>query len=341
MGNTPLQLAVSHGYSQTHLHTVQCILQHSAEQDSRPAALNPLLPALLENRDHGGNTALLSAAQWGNAALVNCMLRHGADPFAVREGADGSSALHWAMRRGDTRMAWGLLRAGGWPLLLVQTRAATDRGRCPSSIQTTAKPFAVGVEQGAEHSTATSCAGSHATAQLRQRIVATQDKQSEGTYVSDSDASSTSSAGHSVHAPPNSPAAGSVGSSTSWPWAEDEPRPHTHTGSQEPSQGEYGCSPIDAAVGAGFTPFAWTVRSWGQAALVFSARQLLTGASRHRNTNNSDYCAQAAGLASTPMLGQHMHSSHHNGHSWDHRQALLVLGALPADVALRVAELLI
>lgn len=74
-GRTVLQNAVASSSSSTSTNTIQAILD-VLEQSVDPETKKQVL----ENRDEGGSTALVSAVAAGNAQVVNLLLGAGADP---------------------------------------------------------------------------------------------------------------------------------------------------------------------------------------------------------------------------------------------------------------------
>jgi len=333
MGNTALQLAVSHGYSSSHLHTVHAVLATCAKMTLENESMALPISAMLESRDHGGSTALLSAAQWGNATLVAAMLQYGANPFSLRTGADHSSALHWAMRRGNARMAWSLLRAGGWPLLLLRTRAgvaapAGAADKPPRAFST------AGIAHSADQSTSTSCWGSFnqrgpQTQHRRGRQLSDAGAASAAGTVDCSDSDTASSVSqHSdgsatvPHAPPNSPVSHPSWGSGGTGW-------ELHKADRQVR--EFGCTPLAAAEGAGFIPLALAVRGWGHAALLATA-------ACHAEMGTAQAGAAAAAGGST---GLGRAGSCRCKLGIDHDQAMQVLGQLPCDVAARIAAMLL
>ena len=325
MGNTALQLATSHGYSSAHLDTVNCILDFCSAQPLAASGRASLVSCVLESRDNGGNTALLSAAQWGNARLVRAMLQHGANPFSLRQASDHSSALHWAMRRGDARMAWALLRAGGWPLLLLRPGGGaappSDPQDCPPRC-----PYSSPVEHGADHSTATSCWGGSlggGASAPAPRLAAAM-LVSGGTIVcSDSNTSSISSDSYDCtpHAPPNSPVAGDSQREAERLWAPGAGAGDGH----ETDTAAYGCTALAAADGAGFVPLAHAVRQWGRAALLATAKGV----------------AQSPSCPAGQAVGREHDRPAHASLALSFTDALCLLGLLPAEIAGGVAATLI
>lgn len=74
-----------------------------------------------------GWTPLVLMAHWGRTAMVEVLLKHGAD--ASRRGAGGDSALHIAARRGMPRRVLELMLAAG-----ADPRTRNHRGQTPADV---------------------------------------------------------------------------------------------------------------------------------------------------------------------------------------------------------------
>ena len=74
-------------------------------------ALDPSLAAARRQGQWGDRTPLHVAAQHGHAAVVEALLRHGADVMARDEG-DHATPLHWAAEGGHLEVVRMLVEAG-------------------------------------------------------------------------------------------------------------------------------------------------------------------------------------------------------------------------------------
>lgn len=64
----------------------------------------------VDNPNYDGETGLIIAARWSDAAMVRLLLKHGADPNAKSKW--GKTALWWAIKRGKSVMEMTLRNAG-------------------------------------------------------------------------------------------------------------------------------------------------------------------------------------------------------------------------------------
>ena len=84
---------------------------HIASQYGSVAAIEMLLSSLRpDSRDREGNTPLVYAAGCGQIEAVNCLLKHGADPFL--RGEHGWSLLHFAAQSGNVIIIETMLSKG-------------------------------------------------------------------------------------------------------------------------------------------------------------------------------------------------------------------------------------
>jgi hypothetical protein len=282
-----------------------------------------------------GVSAHLSAVQWGNLSLVRSLLEYGADPFQARGSPDFCAPLHWAMRRGDSRIAWELLHCGGWPQLLLSTAGAPCSKASHNYNLDTQKH---GVEAHAEHSTATSLWGGSHSHRLavgsEQRLVVAHDRQ----QAQQQSSARMNGGNEEPTAPPNSPAAGTDDSDTTWPWGTDEPRSH----SDKPCNvggdlvhSAYGCTPLSAAIGASYTPLALQVRAWGHRALLLSAAQAANP------PPNVGAGKTATGMRHCQDDSTYTEERASECNKLSHFEAMSLLGDLPRHVAYEVATMLL